>query len=243
MTSYRKRTYRKCIQHRGLVTFNVTVKETDLQIWASRYLETAATQAVLQHRGYLESYIRSCPEFLTSLTPLYHPGPAPRIITDMLRASVQAQVGPMAAVAGAMAEQVGRVLLENAAEVIVENGGDIFLKMTQPATIAVFAGKSPLSMKLGLQFEVNPEPFAICTSSGTIGHSLSQGKADAVCTVASSCALADAAATAIGNRVRRPSDIQNAIAYGRTIQGLSGIVVIIRDKIGLWGDLNVVPLK
>jgi hypothetical protein len=243
MTSYRKRTYRECICRTGLVSFNVTVRETDLQIWATRHLETVATRAVLQHREYIESHIRLYPEFLTTLVPIYHQGPAPRIIANMLEASIQAQVGPMAAVAGAMAEQVGRVLLKHSNDVIVENGGDIFLNIAQPATIAIFAGKSPLSMKLGLQFKENSGPFAVCTSSGTIGHSLSQGNADAVCTISSSCALADAAATAIGNRVQRTSDIQNAITYGKTIQGLSGIIVIIQDKIGLWGNITVVPLK
>ncbi len=242
MTSYKTRTYRNCIKRSGLTAFNVTVKETDLQIWAAQNLEAEATRAVLTHRGYLESYIQSCPDFLKTLTPWHKDGPAPRIITDMIQASILSQVGPMAAVAGAMAEQVGRFLMPYSPEVIVENGGDIFMKITQPATIGVFAGKSPLSMRMGIRFEPTAEPFAVCTSSGTIGHSLSHGRADAVCIVSCSGALADAAATAIGNLVKTPSDIQKAIAFGKTIAGLCGIIVIIRDKIGLWGDLNVVPL-
>ena len=86
-------------------------------------------------------------------------------------------------------------------------------------------------------------PRAVCTSSGTIGHSLSLGVADAVCVVSESCPLADAAATAIGNRVEGAGDIQGAIDWGRGISGVDGIVVVIGDKMGAWGGVELVRIE
>ena len=85
--------------------------------------------------------------------------------------------------------------------------------------------------------------MAVCTSSGTVGHSLSLGHADAVCVVADSCSVADAAATAIGNKVKSISDIEYAIAEGKGIANIRGVLIIVREKMGMWGDLEVVPLK
>jgi ApbE superfamily uncharacterized protein (UPF0280 family) len=148
----------------------------------------------------------------------------------------------MAAVAGAIAEYVGNDLLAYSEEVIVENGGDIFLKTDDPVQMAIYAGQSPLSMQLGLKVDSMDHPVAVCTSSGTVGHSLSMGCADAVCVVSDSCALADAAATAIGNTVADPRDISAAIEIGKRMEGLQGIAVIIEDKIGVWGKMELVPM-
>jgi ApbE superfamily uncharacterized protein (UPF0280 family) len=126
--------------------------------------------------------------------------------------------------------------------VVVENGGDTFIRSLAPITVAIYAGKSPLSMRVGLQLPPAPRPVAVCTSSGTVGHSLSMGRADAVCVLAKSCALADAAATAIGNRVGSPGHIGGAIDFGRSISGVDGLVVIAGRQMGMWGALEVVPL-
>jgi ApbE superfamily uncharacterized protein (UPF0280 family) len=97
-------------------------------------------------------------------------------------------------------------------------------------------------MKIGLAFPAYQESFAVCTSSGTVGHSLSHGKADAVCVFAKSCALADAAATAIGNRIQSSQEIQAAINWGKKIAGVRGLFVIVDQAMGAWGDLEVTPL-
>jgi len=149
----------------------------------------------------------------------------------------------MAAIAGAIAEQVGHGLLKLTDQVIVENGGDIFIKTNLPATVAIYAGKSPLSSRIGIRLKSISAPAAVCTSSGTIGHSLSLGEADAVCVVAGSCSMADAAATSIGNLIDSPADIEGAMEAGRRIKELSGIVVIVGEKIGMWGDLEIIRLK
>jgi ApbE superfamily uncharacterized protein (UPF0280 family) len=161
----------------------------------------------------------------------------------MIEAGRKAGVGPMAAVAGAVAEYVGRGLMTRSPDVIVENGGDIFIRTDDPLTIGVFAGNSPLSMKVGLKIDASGNGVGVCTSSGTIGHSLSLGSADAVCVVSSSCALADASATAIGNIVRSAADMKRALAVGQKISGIEGILIIRGDRLGAWGKLEIVPIS
>ena len=240
---YQERTYRKLVDTDKLTTFRVVVQETDLLVHAARKLVAETKELVLEHRGYVEAYIKTHPEFMTTLHPWRLEGPAPNIVSDMIVAGKDAGVGPMAAVAGAIAEHVGLGLLNLTDQVIVENGGDIFIKTNTPATVGIFAGASPLSMQVGIQLDCGKKPAAVCTSSGTLGHSLSLGKADAVCVVAESCALADAAATSIGNLIQTPADINGAISAGKRIARIKGIVIIAGEKIGAWGNLEVVALN
>jgi ApbE superfamily uncharacterized protein (UPF0280 family) len=237
--TYQPRTYRHWIEGKDLAAFQVTVKETDLYIRAVSNLPRKAEKAVRKYRSQLEKYIRQNPIFQESLEPLPLKKDAPNIVKIMLEAGEKAGVGPMAAVAGAIAECVGKELLKYSPEVIVENGGDIFMKSLTRRVVGIYAGDSPLSGKVGLEIDPKDTPLGICTSSGTVGHSLSYGKADAVVVVAASAALADAAATAIGNRVKKAGDINSAIESGGSIAGLSGLVIIKDDGIGVWGDIKL----
>ena len=243
MKTGQKRSYRNLLHRKDLVAYRVAVKETDLFVHATKSLVDITKELILKHRGYIETYIKSHPEFAQTLKPWRVSDPVPIIISDMAAAGQKAGVGPMAAVAGAIAEHVGIDLLLYTDEVVVENGGDVFFKTNSPVTIGIFAGKSPLSLRIGLRIDCGEKPFSICTSSGTIGHSLSLGKADAVCVLSGSCSLADAAATSIGNQVKSKAHIQPAIDFGKKIEGISGIVVIMGDEIGMWGELEVIPLK
>jgi len=214
MKIYQDRSYRNLLHKDNLISFSVVVKETDLFVHALKSLKDITKELILKHRGYIEAYIKR------------YPG-----------------VGPMAAVAGAIAEHVGVDLLSHTDEVIVENGGDIFIKTSVPVTIGIFAGTSRLSMRIGLRIDSLEKPFSVCTSSGTVGHSLSLGKADAVCVVSDSCSLADAAATSICNKIKTKAHIQSAIDFGKNIEGVNGIFVIMDDEIGMWGELEVVQLE
>ncbi|MGD0794917.1 MAG: UPF0280 family protein [Dehalococcoidales bacterium] len=237
--AYQPRTYRHWVEGKDLVSFTATVNETDLYVRAAANLQRKTLRLVAKYRGQLERYIEKNPEFLTSLKPLPVPPKAPNIVKDMVKASSQVGVGPMASVAGAIAEYVGRELLEFSPEIIVENGGDIFLKISRKRTVGIYAGDSPLTGKIGLEIDPRDTPLGVCTSSGTVGHSLSFGQADAVVTVAATATLADAAATAIGNRVTHPGDVNGAIEFGRGIIGLNGIVIIIGKNIGAWGEVKL----
>ena len=238
---YQPRYYRDWSKDRDLVSFDVVVKETDLYIRARRYLKNKALEIVQRQRSLLENYISRHPGFLTSLEPFPLGNDAPAIAKAMEAAAEKVKVGPMAAVAGAFAEFVGRDLLKFSAEVIVENGGDIFLKSTKSRLVGVYAGEnSPLTGKIALKIEPADTPIGVCTSSGTVGHSLSFGKSDAVIVLSPSTALADAAATAIGNIVKEETDVPKALDYARSVTGLVGVAVIINDKMGVWGKINLI---
>lgn len=242
-TDDRQRFYRKLSGGKGLAAFRVASMETDLFIHADKNLHKEALELILKYRGQIERFIQEHPRFLTSMTPFMANDPAPAIATDMMASAKQCGVGPMAAVAGAVAEKVGEGLSHYSKQVIVENGGDIYLKLEQPFVAGIYAGKSPLSLKFGLTIDSSETPVAVCTSSGTIGHSKSHGTANAVCVVSKSCPLADAAATSVGNRVTHPDKIKSAIEFGKTIPGIDGIVIIADDKMGAWGDLKLTRLR
>ena len=239
---HQSRTYRNLVKATQLQAYRVVVKETDLMVYTETKLIDETKELVLEQRGYVEAFIKSHPDFARALIPWQFDGPAPGIIAKMVRAARNAGVGPMAAIAGAIAEQVGLGLLKLTDQVIIENGGDVFIKTNSSVTVGIFAGNSPLSLRLGIRLKSKSNPDAVCTSSGTIGHSLSLGKADAVCVVAESCPIADTAATSIGNLINSPADIERAISAGRKFEELSGIVVIVNEKVGMWGDLEVVSI-
>ena len=230
----------------GLASFTVRLKETDLHIQADGDFAEAAEASVVESRLQIENYIAGKPLFASSLHPLEPDTTAPPLIQEMLKAGSCAGVGPMAAVAGAVAEFVGRRLLhEGAKEVIVENGGDVFLLRSSPSTIAIFAGTSPLSYRVGIELP-GERPMGVCTSSGTVGHSLSFGTADSVTVIASSTSLADAVATRLGNEVGKgrasEGNINNVLVKGRTFEGVEGIVIICDTLMGAVGNVKLVQL-
>lgn len=245
--SYTVRSYRQQASSRELITTHVQVKETDLHIQADKDVQRRAFELVLQYRLQLEEYIVRYPQFLSSLSPLPKDFTATPLIQQMYDAARKAGVGPMAAVAGGIAESVGRSLLrEGIEEIIIENGGDIFLARKEPSVISIFAGESPLSKKVGLEL-ASSGPWGVCTSSGTVGHSLSMGMADSVTVVARSTYLADAAATRIGNEVGRDDNdkqgVNSALKLAEEIEDIAGVVVICGEILGAVGDVKLVGLE
>lgn len=239
--TYQERTYRNYVRADNLVKFEVVEKESDLLILCRENLYDKALASLLQARQELEQYAADHQEFIKALKPLPPGREATPLIKAMCQAGKQVKVGPMAAVAGAIAEKVGRELLQYSDEVIVENGGDIFLKINSPRKVGIYAGSSPFSEKLALEVDPRSEPFSVCTSSGTVGHSFSFGKADAVVVVAASAALADAAATALGNMVQEVRDIDATLKAAKKIRGLEGVLVIKDDQLGVLGKIKLVP--
>ncbi len=238
-----ERTYRDFTSRGNGVAFAVASGETDLYIRAQRDLTDPALMAIRRARQAIEGYIRKHPRFRKSLQPLPFDPEAPSIIQEMLLAGQRLSVGPMAAVAGAIAESVGASLQAFSPDVIVENGGDVFLATRRETTVGIFAGGSPISMRMGLRIPPEETPCGLCTSSGRVGPSLSFGKADAVTVWASSTALADAAATALANRVSAPEDIEPTLEAARSTEGLKGVLVVLHDRIGVWGPMELVRLN
>ena len=246
--SYVERTYRHLVETGPLISSYVRIEETDLHIMAEVDVSEEARELVLMYRHILEGYIRRYPDFLTSLVPLPDDPCAHPLIREMLRAGMAADVGPMAAVAGAIAEYGTKGLQDRKVhEIIVENGGDIYLSRTSDCMVEIFAGSSPLSRTIGVLLPAESMPCSVCTSSGTIGHSLSFGTADAVTVVAANAALADAVATRIGNEVgeKRGSDygIGKALELAQEVPGISGAVIVCRKVFGAMGTIELVQLK
>ncbi len=239
---YEERIYRNNILKNNLKTFNVTLYESDIFISADDILIDAALLSVQRYRSTIESYISSHLEFLTSLKPVQRDDSAPQIIREMISAACKADVGPMAAVAGAIAEHVGKDLLRYSRNAIVENGGDVFIYCQHDVHVGISAGRSPLTDKLSVLIRKTEMPMGICTSSGTVGHSLSFGNADAVCVKAKSVSLADSAATAIGNMTKSRRDIHDSLHAGMKIDEVLGIIIIVDDQFGAIGDIELADI-
>lgn len=236
---YEERTYRDWVKDDDLISFRSLVKETDLFIKAERDLSIEAVNSIAEHREEIERYVLEDSEFEKTLKPHLVNGKAPSIIKEMFKVSSLVGVGPFAAVAGAISEYVGKDLLKYSKDVIIENGGDIFIKSSKNRIIGIYAGTSSLNKRIGLEIKAKDTPLGICTSAGTVGHSLSFGKADAVTVISKSTLLADAAATAIGNIIQTKEDIPKGIRFAKKIDGIIGTVIIKGDKLGIWGDVEI----
>lgn len=232
--------------------FVASYKETDLWIGVDPdsydpSMEDFAASRARHYRLELESYAERNTEFIPSLRPLPRDVTAPPIAAAMMAAAQAAGVGPMAAVAGAVAEFVGRDLDDtfHCREIAVENGGDLWLKFEDAIDVSIFAGPSPLSGKVGVSIGAEFSPLGLCTSSGTVGPSLSLGRADAAmiaCRTSAglSAASADAWATALGNAVSTEADIEAALDLVSGAEGLLSACVIKNERMGIRGRL---PLK
>ncbi len=236
---YSERMYRNFIGSTDLVNFGVIEKETDLLISADKDLTDTARTAIIENRRILEGFIQDNPDFLTTLKPYKLKGRLPALIQEMVETSALAGVGPMATVAGVLAQKVGESLYPFSSQVLVENGGDIFMRITRKRKVRIYTVNTYFADKLALEICPEDSPLGICTSSGTLGHSLSFGRADAAVVLSSRAALADAAATAIGNRVKAVKDISRALNWGKSIPGITGILVMKDKKIAVWGKINL----
>jgi ApbE superfamily uncharacterized protein (UPF0280 family) len=193
---------------------------------------------IRRQRNLLQAYIRRQPEFLRALEPIELLPDAPEVARRMARAALATGVGPMAAVAGAMAQMAAEaVLAAGAEEAIVENGGDIYLASGQPVLVGLYAGDNSLSGLLALEVTAEEMPVSVCSSSSRLGHSLSFGDCDLATVAAADAALADAAATLAGNLVKSEADVPGALERVAAIPGIRGVLIVQNEKIGLAGRL------
>jgi len=214
-------------------------KETRCTITAdSEAAIEIAVSSLKRHRDQLERYIVDHPKFLHSLIPVQVDN-GPPVARLMAEASERAGVGPMAAVAGVLADlAVGDMVSSGAEVAVVENGGEVCAASNIPLNVALAAGDSPLSKRIG--FRLEDFPIGIATSSGLYSHALSFGEAEAVTVFAVNAGLADAAATAVGNLVRG-EDLRGAVECGiakaLSIDGVKGVLVLYRELVGKAGQI------
>jgi ApbE superfamily uncharacterized protein (UPF0280 family) len=222
--------------------YEVVYKETDIFCCTSGDLRKAIQERVFYYRNQLDRYVEERPEFLRSLVPVAPDPFAPKIAREMMTASAVIGVGPMACVAGAVAEFIGRDVNPLADEYIIENGGDICMRTRKERTVAVYAKDSPFDKKIGIRIGPSEDAVGVCTSSATVGPSLSLGKTDAVCVVSPSALFADGLATRLGNMVKSEDDIDVALDKGKGFSGVTGILIIMGKRLGAWGDIDLVEV-
>lgn len=244
-----KRKYRELFKSKDLVNFRVNQKETDIYVAVNgrekRKLESiiAKTEKLVgDYRRDIENYIKNYPIFEVSFRPVAVDSNAPEIIKQMAQAALLANVGPFASVAGAIAGAVGRKLSEEISDVIIENGGDVFIKTSKTRKVGIYYGSKEISNGFGLEVHPPDTPLGICASSGTRGHSFSFGRADVAVAVSNSTALADACATAMGNLVKENRDIAKGINFAKSIEGIKGVVIIKGGQFGFWGDIRIISI-
>jgi hypothetical protein len=240
-----QRTYRSALSPRqGECRFQVTVEESDLLVAAASDLSVDIAAYLRLIRGQLKNYILLNPEFKTSLTPLPAGPDAPEIARRMLEAASSCQVGPMAAVAGTIAQMVADRFAPLSPDILVENGGDIYLHSTRERLVALLA-KPVQGARLALRIAQCEFPLALCTSSATIGHSLSFGAADLVTVKARSGALADAAATTLGNLARSADHLPLVLKRAEELAkaGVLGVFVQVGEAMGAWGEMELAVLE
>ncbi len=235
--SYSERGYRVVMEPEALVCCQVAIGESDLYVCGRADLEEKALESLGRHRAELEEYLAQHVSFGTAFRPVPVVSGAPDIVAEMGRAAEVFDVGPMASVAGAIAQFVGTDLLAHSPEVIVENGGDIFMAGGGRRRVRVFAGgEAPL---VHVAVEDAPGGVGLCTSSGTVGPSVSLGSADAVTVLARTATLADAAATALGNLVLGADDIEGVLKVARDTEEILGVVVVAGGSVGAWGAVEL----
>ncbi|MCL1976085.1 MAG: UPF0280 family protein [Firmicutes bacterium] len=235
----------RCNYGAELETARLCHGETDLAIclpvgiWNTE-LAHATSAYIVELRLQLQAYLAQDAGFAASHI-VYQPHiNAPSIAEDMAQAAALAGVGPMASVAGAFAQAVGVFLAGYSSEVIVENGGDIYMATSKDRIVGVYAGpNNPYTGQLGLIIRAAQQPLGICTSSGTIGSSFSYGKADAAVVLAANTLYADAAATALANRVQSSQDVGAAIEFIATLPGIKGALAICKDVMAAWGEVEL----
>jgi len=236
---YEERFYRKDFS-KDWYSYEANVKETDILVQSKAKLNREIIYDLInKYRGQIEDYIRNFPEFKSSLSSLELKEPAPSIIKDMIDKSYIAGVGPMASVAGAIAEYIGKDLLKFTSEIIVENGGDIFIKKEGDILLGMYAGEASLINNFSLSVKNKDSYLGICSSSSFLGHSLSLGRADLAAVISGSVIFADSMATCLANMVKDEEDIEKAIEFSRKFSLIKGVVIVKREKLGIWGQVKL----
>jgi uncharacterized protein len=198
----------------------------------------AVRYEIIRQRKILEDYIKRHPEFQSSFEPLELKLGAPVVARRMACAAKLVGVGPMAAVAGAMAQlAVEAGIKAGAREAIVDNGGDIYLQASEAVIIGLYPGESGQISRLAFSLQACDTPISICSSSGKMGHSISLGQCDLATIIAQDAALADAAATMAANLVKTASDVEPALNKIVAVKGIQGVMIIKDGSVGLAGKL------
>ena len=232
--------YRSAVKNNDYPGWLISYRHSDIYISSDIDIGSKITAYLEEVYRELETHIKKNPGFFKSLSPVAAKSYYPEIIKKMCEFSQKFNVGPMAAVAGAVNDYLAGHLLNRCSRLIIENGGDLFIKSVSDITVNLYLKNPSFNDSISILIKGRDTPCGICSSSGVFGHSYSMGRCDLATVIASSSAAADAAATAAANSVKNQDDIQPAIDYFRTFEDISGILLIKDEKIGMWGKFQLV---
>jgi len=200
----------------------------------------AVTDSIIEERHRLEAFIATCPSFAGALEPVGIPPSLsrPQSVRRMVEASLATGLGPMAAVAGTMAQMAAEISVRmGSRETIVENGGDLYLDCQDEVVLGLYPGKESPFSHLALRIAPEFMPLGICTSSGRMGHSLSFGDCDIFTVFSKNASLADAAATLGCNSIHGKEDMEPVLNLLMEIPGIEGAFAIRDDDFGAVGSI------
>ncbi len=229
----------------SLASFDVHVGNLRLRIGslgADGNVRDHARIVALRHWEQLEAYLAGNSSFKTSFVPIQVGVGAPAVVRAMGAAAEAAGVGPMLTLPGAMAEAVARDLSAHAKGVVVSTEGDTFAMHRRAQTFMVEPPMGAGRPGIGVRIDAGG-PFAFYASTGRTHINPGIGHARVVAVLADHGAVADAAASAIGMAMLKPTHVDRALAATLRLvgHGLRGVVILAESQIGLWGAMEVVP--
>lgn len=237
------RSYRNlCSPDSGEIAIQAVVEQSDLYIISRTDITAHVLDRLNKIRRDIKGYIYLHPEFSHSLIPVDVDTEknSPEIVRLMARASSLFGVGPMAAVAGAIAQDIADYASKISPDILVENGGDIFMHSTKDRIVGLLPHPDE-PVTLGIKISRGETPCAICSSSATIGHSLSLGQGDLVTVRAKSGAVADAGATFLCNMLRSRKSLKTITRMQKELQqkGIIGVLAQMDHELHVWGDMEL----
>jgi len=235
-----KSIYRNKIRSKHKYNWRILYKYSDILVSSDKDVGARLKKLIKEIYAVLESHIKENPSFQKSLSPVesrpqYHP-----VIKRMCEKSAVFNVGPMASVAGAVCDFIASGLDDFCSCLIIENGGDVFIKSDEDIDVGVYLKNKHFADKIYLRVKADDIPCGLCSSSGSFGHSLSMGKSDLVTVLAESTLSADGAATSVANNINSSKDISKTINSYKKIEDIKGIIIVKNDKLGVWGNIELI---
>ncbi|MGC9367622.1 MAG: UPF0280 family protein [bacterium] len=243
------RQYRYQVKSENLEKFLVCYKQSDLWIGIDKQsyqliYPDLIYRKLVKLRHLFETHVAKYPDFKSSLTPIIPPADAEPMITHLYQLSEKVGVGPLAGIAGCFAQQIGEFIIKKLGgkQLIVENGGDIYINGKQTSQVLIFSQKSKLTHTFSIEITPDITPCGVCTSSGKYGHSKNLGKADSVTVICGDAVMADLLATALSNEIKSARDIEKVLEWSEKIDEIIFIAIIFNQHIGFRGKCNIYPL-
>lgn len=235
-----KELYRVRVSKKSKFSWKISYKYSDLFISSSEDVSAIITGRLSEFYNIIEKEIKKNPAFEKSLSPFPYASDSNWIISEMNDAAKAFNVGPMAAVAGALCEFIARDIKDDVRYLIIENGGDAYIRSKKDIITSVFFKSLYFKDDLKIKISKTLLPCGIASSSGVFGHSTSLGKSDIALVIAKDAITADAAATAFANLIKKPEDLEDAVNLMKINKEILGLLAVKDEKIAVYGQVELI---